>query len=144
MLESRIVTYPRACSSMHMTLCKLVYMLASKTALALAIASMLPDCKSSCLCPVGKVLLGEEGRRAATSRDLPGTCLSPGPVILSCFLPGTKAVAGDNPPSLCGPWGVLSHLPVHGSKHLPCGSGLELAQGGPGLAAGQGWKWNLL
>ena len=78
------------------------------------------------------------------SRDLPGTCLSPEPVILSCFQPGTKAVAGDTSPSPCGPWGVLSHLPVHGSKRLLCGSGLDLAQGGPGLAVGQGWKGNLL
>ena len=142
MLESRIVTYPHACSSMHMALCKLIYMLAPKSALALAIASMLPDSRSSCVCPVGKVLLGEEGRQAATSRVLPGTCLSQGPVVLSCFLPGTKAVAGDNPPHPCVVPGEC--LTAFSCKCLLCGSRSDLAQGGPGLAAGQGWRGDLL
>lgn len=96
-LKSRIVTHPHARSSIHMTLCQPIYMLAPKSALALAIASMLPNSKSSCLCPMGKVLLGEKTRRAATRRDLPGTCLSPGTIILSCFLPGKKVLAVDNP-----------------------------------------------
>lgn len=59
-LESRIVTYPHACRSMHMTLCEPIYVLTPKPALALAIASMLLDSKSSCVFPMVKVLLGED------------------------------------------------------------------------------------
>lgn len=61
--ESPVVTYAAMhVAPLHMPLCKLIYELACKATLAPAIASMLPNSKFSCICPMGKVLLEEEER----------------------------------------------------------------------------------